>query len=62
MSRLFMYPKDIMVLTGKSERQARRIHKQVREVYGKGPHTQLTFEEFCAHYEISVDSVMEQLK
>ena len=62
MSRLFLYPKDIMGLMGKSERQARRIHLHIRRQVGKGTHELLTVEEFCQYYHLNLASVLSQLR
>jgi hypothetical protein len=49
MNRICIYPKDIQLITGKSERQARNIISQIKLKYNKEKHQAVTLEEFC-HY------------
>lgn len=44
--RLCIYPKDIMIVTGKSERYARKLLNRIKERMGKKPHQFLTVKEF----------------
>ena len=47
MKRIAIYPKDIMIITGKSERSAREILKKIKTHYGKDKHQIVTVDEFC---------------
>jgi hypothetical protein len=49
MNRICIYPKDIQLITGKSERQARNIISQIKLKYNKEKHQAVTLGEFC-HY------------
>ena len=47
--RIFIYPKDVMIITGKSLRTAKEIIKRIKARYGKAryqPVTRAEFEEF----------------
>jgi hypothetical protein len=45
--RICIYAKDIQILTGKSERYARKVISQVRKFYTKDKSQLLTIKEFC---------------
>jgi hypothetical protein len=47
MKRIAIYPKDIMIITGKSERSAREILKKIKTHYHKDKHQIVTVDEFC---------------
>jgi hypothetical protein len=47
MKRIAIYPKDIMIITGKSERSAREILKKIKTHYRKDKHQIVTVDEFC---------------
>lgn len=45
--RICIYPKDIQILTGKSERSARKIVAKLRIIYSKDKHQVIAVKEFC---------------
>ncbi len=47
MSRICIYPKDVQVVTGKSERYGRTIIKAIKERLNKEAHQLVTIDEFC---------------
>ena len=47
--RLCIYPKDIVKITGKSERYARNLIQKIKEKLNKEEHQFITVEEFCAY-------------
>ncbi|MBU3659046.1 MAG: hypothetical protein FGM14_04200 [Flavobacteriales bacterium] len=49
MQRVVIYPKDIMIITGRSERYSRNLLKQIKTSYSKLKHQPLTIDEF-SHY------------
>lgn len=49
MKRIVIHPKDIMIITGKSERYARYLIKQIKEELNKKSHQYVTIKE-CADY------------
>ncbi|HVI49025.1 MAG TPA: hypothetical protein VM802_29435 [Chitinophaga sp.] len=46
-NRIVIYAKDVMNITGRSERTARKILQQVRRVNGKKRGDMITVIEFC---------------
>ena len=46
LKRICIYPKDIMVITGKSERYARKLLYNAKMELGKKPNQFVTFKEF----------------
>jgi hypothetical protein len=55
MKRIVIYPKDIMVITGRSERYSREILKKIRSRYEKEKHQVVSIDEFCTYMGINVD-------
>jgi hypothetical protein len=47
MERLCIYPKDIQIVTGKSERYGRNLIRKMKEAFSKQDHQFVTIEEFC---------------
>jgi hypothetical protein len=46
LKRLCIYPKDIMIITGKSERYARKLLQNAKLQLGKKPNQFVTIKEF----------------
>lgn len=46
-NRICIYPKDIQLVTGKSERTARRILSDIKMALGKGQNQFVSLNEFC---------------
>lgn len=44
--RLCIYPKDIMIITGRSERYARKLLHELKQQLGKKPRQFVTIKEF----------------
>lgn len=61
MRRVIIYPKDIMILTGKSERNARALHGRIREHFGKQRHQVLMVSEFCEYMGMNVEEVRKMV-
>ncbi len=57
MKRIIIYPKDIMRITGKSERYSREILKKIKVDLKKEKHHLITIQEFCSYMKISMDEV-----
>lgn len=55
--RCVIYPKDVQLITGKSERYGQDLLTKIREVYKKQPHQFITVQEFCAFSGIPFDEV-----
>jgi len=55
--RVCIYPKDIQLITGRSERYGRKLIQDIREYLGKQSHQFVTTEEFSEYTGISIDVV-----
>ena len=62
MERLCIYPKDIQIVTGRSERYGRKLIKKIKERFSKEDHHFVTIEEFCVYSGLSLTSVLERLR
>ena len=60
--RLFIYTKDIMLITGKSERSASRIMVSIKKKYQKRVNSGITIHEFCEHMRLDEEYVALLLK
>ena len=49
MKRIAIYPKDIMIITGKSERYSRELLKNIKNQLNKEKHQIVSFDEFCSY-------------
>ena len=56
-TRIVIYAKDIMNITGRRERTVRRIMSRIRKKYGKGKEAFITVEEFCEHTGLKEEKV-----
>lgn len=57
MKRIVIHTKDVMIITGKSERYSRYLIKKIKEEIGKGEHQYLTIREFCEYLGLHHDEV-----
>jgi Ca2+-binding EF-hand superfamily protein len=55
MKRIAIYPKDIMIITGKSERYSRELLRSIRNQLKKEKHQIITFDEFYSYMGIKLD-------
>ena len=62
MIRLWIYPKDIMIITGRSDRYGRNLIKKIKEYFQKEQHQVVTVEEFCQYMGLQPDAVAKQLR
>jgi hypothetical protein len=62
MERLCICPKDIEIVMGKSERQARNILAKIKIVLKKEKHQSVTFQEFCDYQGLQLSEVKVVLK
>jgi hypothetical protein len=62
MNRLCIYPKDIQIITGKSDRYGRYLIKRIKEHFNKEPHQVVTVDEFCQYLGLQLDVVVKQLR
>lgn len=57
MKRIAIYPKDIMIITGKSERYSREVLKKIRNHFQKEKHQIVSFDEFCLYMGLNKDQL-----
>jgi hypothetical protein len=57
-----MYTKNVMRITGKSERSSRSLMKAIRKKLGKEKHQMISVSEFCAYTGLSEAEVLRQLE
>lgn len=62
MSRICIYPKDVQVVTGKSERYGRTIINKIKERLNKEAHQLVTIDEFCDFMGFEISKVQELIK
>jgi ribosomal silencing factor RsfS len=62
MKKVVIYPKDIMILTGRSERHSRKLLQKIKSTLKKGDHQLVTVEEVCAYFGIPVEVALSALK
>jgi hypothetical protein len=57
MKRICIYPKDVQVVTGKSERYGRTIIKTIKVHLNKETHQLVTIDEFCDFMGLEISKV-----
>jgi hypothetical protein len=62
MNRLCIYPKDIQIITGKSDRYGRYLIKRIKDYFKKEQHQAVTVEEFCQYMGLQLEAVVSQLR
>ena len=62
MKRVAIYPKDIMIITGKSERYSRDLLKQLKEKLKKEKHQVVSLQEFCTYIGLTLADIEERIK
>ena len=60
-TRIIIYPKDIQLITGKSERYGRYLMEKIRIHLGKEKHHLVTVQEFCNYTGIQYEQVVSML-
>lgn len=61
-TRICIYPKDIQLITGKSERYSRGLIIRIKKALNKAEHQVLTVHEFCTYIGIPYESVKEIIR
>jgi len=61
MTRLCIYPKDIMIVTGKSERYGRYLIQRIKDHFNKEDHQVVTIDEFCEYMGLQSQEVKNNL-
>lgn len=59
MERLCIYPKDIVIITGKSERYARKLLHELKQELGKKPNQFITIKEFSEFAGLNEEEINE---
>lgn len=62
MKRMCIYPKDVQLITGKSERHSRNTINEIRKKLHKEKHQPLTFGEFCTYMGLQIIEVEKMFK
>ena len=62
LTRICIYPKDIQLITGKSERYSRDLILNIKSSLNKPEHQFLTVQEFCTYMGIPYESVREAIR
>lgn len=62
MNRLCIYPKDIQMITGKSDRYGRYIIKKIKSHFSKEQHQLVTIDEFCQYMGLQYDAVIKEIR
>jgi len=64
LKRLCIYPKDIMRITGRSERYGRKLLNEIKVHFDKQPHQFITSDEFAEYSGIKeaiINQYLEQV-
>lgn len=61
-ARIVVYTQDVALITGRTERTARKLLTRIRKHYGKETRSLVTVEEFCAYTGCDPDAVMTLLQ
>lgn len=61
-TRIVIYAKDIMTITGKCERTARRMIAAIKKKYNKSSHAFISIDDFCEFTGYKEESVAAFLK
>ena len=57
MKRVVIYPKDIMIITGKSERYSRYLIQRIKKHLNKEDHQLVSINEFCSYMGLEKEEV-----
>lgn len=60
-NRIVIYAKDVMNITGRKERAARKLLARIRKKYQKANGEFISIDEFCEYTSLRKDSVSEFL-
>lgn len=61
MERVCVYPKDVQILTGRSERWGREIIKKIKLHFSKQQHQVVTIDELCLYLGLEKETVLSKL-
>jgi hypothetical protein len=57
MKRVVIYPKDVMIITGKSERYSREILKKIKTHFNKFEYQCVSIKEFCIYMGLNEENI-----
>lgn len=57
---IFITPKDIEIITGRSPKRARIEHQSIRDALGKKGKW-LTVSEYCQYYELNLEEIISYI-
>ena len=60
-TRICIYPKDVMRITGKSERYGRMLLEKIKQKNAKEGHQFVTIKEFCSYAGIDFNDAIAYL-
>ena len=60
-ARIFIYVSDVQILTGLSQRSARRILQRIKDQFNKPKESYVTFTEFAQYNCIPEDQILNAL-
>jgi len=61
MKRIVIHPKDVVIITGKSERYARYLINRIKSHLNKANHQVVSISEFCEYMGLDQQKVEEQI-
>jgi len=61
MTRIVIYPSDIIILTNKSESYARKEIQSLKKALNKAKHQKVTIREYCDYYGFDLAEVLAVL-
>ncbi len=59
--RICIYPKDIQLITGRSERYGRKLIQDIKEYLGKESHQFITINEFSEYSGIEIEEIYKYI-
>nr|WP_042296557.1 hypothetical protein [Nonlabens ulvanivorans] len=62
MKRICLYPKDVQIITGRSERYGRNVISDIKLLLKKEKHQLVTIEEFCSYMGLEISKVEPLIK
>lgn len=60
-TRMCVYPKDVQLILGRSERYGRKLLAKIKQELGKQPHQYVSVDEFANHVGLDPDQVRKYL-
>ena len=57
LNRIVIYPQDVAIITGRSDRYGRMIIKRIKEHLGKEHHQLVTIAEFATYMDIDMSLI-----